>query len=466
VAVVAIHGMGQQVPFETIDLVARGLLAADERWQAAQGRAPSTSDVVVRDVKVGEERLQRVELRVQATNGATAVHLYEAYWAPLTEGQVALADVFRFLVGAGWNGLSVSLSKFRRFMFGAVVEFPPRLSSVLSLVLALWLVLALAGLNALVAGVAARHFAHKTTPLLGQLTQIVAPLPVLILATAAAMLLALRLKGRPAGAPLFRLLCVLTLVLVLLLTIALVGAPLQVAWLFVQKLRGLAQDQALPVEWAMVVWGTLLAASWIVRSFLVEYLGDVVAYVSSHSLDRFNDLRLKIKDCVHKPCNAIYGAQTAEGALQYDRVVFIAHSLGSVLAYDEINRLISEDLLAGGALRVAQRTGTLLSFGSPLDKTAFVFGLNGKNTGVAREALAAAVQPLIRDYALRPFPWVNIHSRRDIISGALDLYDAPSAPAAQRVENVSDPDACVPLVAHVEYWDNPLLFDRLRRAIA
>lgn len=120
--------------------------------------------------------------------------------------------------------------------------------------------------------------------------------------------------------------------------------------------------------------------------------------------------------------------------------------------------------MAGGATGIIPRTCLFLTFGSPLDKIAFFFSVMGKNTEHIREQLAAVVQPLIQDYKNRLFPWVNVYSRNDIICGHLDFYDLPAKliPAgAKPVENVCDEDALIPLVAHVEYWNNLTLWKQL-----
>ena len=102
----------------------------------------------------------------------------------------------------------------------------------------------------------------------------------------------------------------------------------------------------------------------------------------------------------------------------------VGHSLGSVVAYDVLNRLLIDHLVKPDtAPEIAKRTRLFLTFGSPLDKTAFIFGAQGAGTE-AREALAASVQPLISDAQVRP-RWVNIYSTWDIISGLLDFYDLP-----------------------------------------
>jgi hypothetical protein len=88
----------------------------------------------------------------------------------------------------------------------------------------------------------------------------------------------------------------------------------------------------------------------------------------------------------------------------------------------------------------------------------------GKSTRHIREQLAAVVQPLIQEYKNRPYPWVNVYSRNDVICGHLDFYDLPDTliPAkAKSVYNVRDEEALIPLVAHVEYWNNRTVWNEL-----
>ena len=71
---------------------------------------------------------------------------------------------------------------------------------------------------------------------------------------------------------------------------------------------------------------------------------------------------------------------------------------------------------------------------------------------------------MITDYVpYRNIKWINIHAPRDIVCAHLDFYDDDKNPHAtgRTVDNVPDPDALIPLIAHVEYWQNETLFDKL-----
>jgi len=216
----------------------------------------------------------------------------------------------------------------------------------------------------------------------------------------------------------------------------------------------------------------LFGASLRIRQALVQYVGDVAVYVAPHSLDRFFELRQKIKQAVRDVMQAVYRDRGADGRPTYDRVAVVGHSLGSVAAYDALNALINLDALdPSSAADVVDRTCLFLTFGSPLDKTAFIFGEQGRRKDdekrETREALAAAVQPMIQDYAYRKFPWVNVYSPADIISGRLFLYDVPekAVGGARRVHNFVDADASKPLVAHTQYWKTKTAFEHLHGAI-
>jgi len=210
------------------------------------------------------------------------------------------------------------------------------------------------------------------------------------------------------------------------------------------------------------IWPFLFLISAVVRNLLVQFVGDVTAYISSNKIDRFEEIRKKIKDAAKESAGAVYLAKAKDSDdFEYEKVAVVGHSLGSVIAYDTLNRLIADDALASQTTGIVRRTGLFLTFGSPLDKIAFFFSVMGKNTQHIREQLAAVVQPMIQDYRNRTFRWVNVYSRNDIICGSLDFYDLPGTSAPPGIENVRDKDALIPLVAHVEYWKNLTLWKQL-----
>src|SRR5512133_1185286 len=133
VAVLVCHGMGQQVPFETLDCVAKSVRQGlgDE---ASQWR--SRVRLVIDD---HGSRIPRAEAEFVLDGARHEVHFYEAYWAPITEGKVTLRDALRFLFDAGWDGIrfSIPYRRFTRVIFGKVNELNVKLSTGFALVITL-----------------------------------------------------------------------------------------------------------------------------------------------------------------------------------------------------------------------------------------------------------------------------------------------------------------------------------------
>lgn len=461
-AIVVCHGMGQQVRFQTIGDLVNALRRSGKISGAVGGRLVRFATNVT---------LGRAELKLKGPHGDRAVHIYEAYWAPLTEGRVTLRDVLSFLWRAGVDGIRHAVhGEFTRFMFNAVQTFPAARWSFWRFVAAL----AVLGSVALMDAAATAIIAARTgiRPLQWLRTagfQRAIAGDILIFGVGIAVFLAglalhtpmrraaqkaaeMYPRGRfVSAAPMylwFASAVVAGVMIAVHIVEAVMGVPLT---------RTLMSWPALPerVEARVLngLWISMLAISYVVRRLLVSYVGDVAAYVSGHRLSRFDEIRDQIKKAVFDATYSIY----KEGG--YGRCIMVGHSLGSVSAYDALNAVINEQKIAHGAFAP---TAGFVTFGSPLDKTAFIFRTHRGEPDNAREALAAAVQPLITDEAVRP-PWINIWSPNDIISGELDLYDQPDKSNRHAVENAIDWDADRPLFAHVQYWKNPLLAKTLHK---
>ena len=366
------------------------------------------------------------------------VHVYEAYWAPLTEGRVTFWDTIKFLLRAAWNGRKYSTpfvrSTFCRWMFGGrqpLTIGPFTWFSVSFVLLLLLLQLGLIG------GVFLK--------------------------------LASQCKFALAGVPAF----------------AWKGWSLTWGhWLspFFPGIGVICHSANYSREWwlalgRLVLWFGLIGEALYVRYLIIQYVGDVAAYISPYKDSKFDEIRHQIQKIGLNVGKVIYGfgpsktlETTTEAATpKYRKLVMVGHSLGSVLAYDTLNALINLDNVSASALRqrVVERTAALITFGSPLDKTAFIFRMQANSDqDWIREQLAASAQPLILDYRKYrrdSFRWVNIWSRMDIISGNLDYYDDPAVKPTdpRHVQNKIDPQARTPLKAHLQYWDNALLREQI-----
>jgi hypothetical protein len=217
-----------------------------------------------------------------------------------------------------------------------------------------------------------------------------------------------------------------------------------------------------------LVWGGALFFSYWVRKFLVQYVGDVAAYVSAHTVSKFDELREQIKTGARDLIRLIFEEPGTEaGAFAYAKVVVLGHSLGSLIAYDALNGLIREDMLEQKGLQVTDRLPLFLTFGSPLDKTALIFRSQAHGRLDLREAAAATMQPMIQNYAFRPERWVNLFTPNDWICGSLEYYDDPDDPLFRErgIRNELDLEATTPLAAHGEYWSGSLLARHLAEAL-
>lgn len=598
-AVWIVHGMGQQVPFETLEQLAEGLIrAAEGSTREAERSSPGGRiKPMFREVRVGDTVLQRVELTFpRPAADPQEVHLYECYWAPMTEGAVQLRDVVSFLWDGGGRGLVNFCTGFARALFGNMVRFSLTWRTPLYLLLTLAILAALTVINAIVVGIGASlagiSSSQKFVP--GPLIQPLTSLASIVCAVAISFGVTLFLAemSRPtrdsppaygrrlrdltwvafgvtvatllAGAGrmaffvlkahfvdgfmpvtlpvvhfdnvvVFMVISILVLARIvswhnvsyqrsgpeenstakeredseksvtlramfyvsfLIHVVAVAGIiwlewpgrtgaprlPSALAWLWGSPSRILhyllgafwAERVSRGLHRALIssiwIWPFLFLISAVVRQLLVQFVGDVTAYIASNKLDRFTEIRKKIKDAAKQSAGAVYLAK-ADGSnnFEYEKVAIVGHSLGSVIAYDTLNRLIADDALGADKTGIIRRTCLFLTFGSPLDKIAFFFSVMGKSTKHIREQLAAVVQPLIQDYKNRPFPWVNVYSRNDIICGHLDFYDLPDTLIPQHakpVYNVRDEDALIPLVAHVEYWNNRTVWKELLAEIS
>jgi hypothetical protein len=450
-AILICHGMGQQVRWQTLGELVDALRAS--------GSVETVGTRLARfEDTHGEFVLGRVDLTIHGPGGEhREVHLYESYWAPITEGGVRLRDVVAFLKDAGFRGMRHALKPFVRFMFGQPREFQKRAPWValpLGAVLAVFF--ALLSLNASIAAVTAqgvlspRAMNARSSATLYVLA-IEASALIYLLVT---VLVSLWRDWRRRATPEYyihrrtrRMLKVLLGIVGVVTIVAGVVVPLDLAQMGPGWLR-LTVELPWPVTaavWAGAAW---LAAR--TRRLLVQYVGDVVAYVSGFQVSRYDEIRNKIQDSGKRILCALY----RDGG--YGHYIVVGHSLGSVVAYDALNDAIAEDRWhPQRKMRVVERTRAFITFGSPLDKIAFIFRTQSRD-GDVREALASQVQPLI-DEPARPV-WINIYSRQDPISASLEFYDHPNQ-AGLKVRNVEDHQADLPLLAHTQYWRNRLLAD-------
>ena len=486
VAVIVAHGMGQQVPFETLEGIADALRDAEQR------RCRPEPTVHTRFVRLGDQVLPRAVLTLTTTGGdPREVHLFEVYWAPLTEGKATLRETIGFLIGAGVRGLF--RTRFDRLMFNAWYRFRIGRRVVLEFSAALVTLLALAASNAVLLAVAASAVVTggrggwPTRGLLGELSCDLATLAAVgltgvVLGVGIPAAIRRKRNGRYPRLPAALRFAFWGLIAIALLAAVAAGLDMTLraafglagrpywawppAWAarFVGRATGAAPMAPSTMAPLGAAWGLALVATYCVRHLMLQYVGDVAVYVSPSTVNRFQDTREAIQRIGLGVMRAVYDAKDSQGFV-YPNVVVAGHSLGSVIAYDVLNKLLIEDTLAPEPARVAERTALFLTFGSPLDKIAYVFRTQRPADRSVRESLAEARQPMITSYAQRPRRWINIHSPDDWIGASLDFFDTESPDPERRVCNVIDREATTPLLAHAEHWSGYAMSELLYRGV-
>lgn len=499
IAVLICHGMGQQVQFETLDTVVREVRETALRCETL---VPKNQTVGV-SLHADEGRfIARAELNLKLkgqNDSRREVHFYEAYWAPLTEGRVTLRETLTFLVDAGRRGLSFAFEDgvFDRWMFGGREEFEIPARRVLQLGLGLWIILLIiaailaTGMLPLMKLLDFFRVGH-TDPQIAVTAAVAFSIGIFLVVFGLIAVLVAWVLGR--GADVQRPKAVIDAPIgvlappkwqragmALLLIGFIVASGALTAWMGIRLYRSwilpaVTDSGAHPIGVVMVylLFGVeAVMFRRFVKNFLVEFAGDVAAYVSPYKVSTFEEIRHAIQDRGRRVARFIYSA-TDSGAPLYDEVFVVGHSLGSVLAYDTLNDAINRDTHENGwgpdappgGYRVVDRTKLLLTFGSPLDKTAFVFRTQKTEREIdVREALAGAQQPLILSYEMRRAHWINLWSPSDWISGPIGYYDAPQPLPGQGVCNIENPGSKLPPTAHTEYWSGPLVRGVLHTAL-
>jgi hypothetical protein len=375
--------MGQQVPFETVSMIGQALITEHSKRHPNE-ETEDEFQVQVRRVRLTSAddapELSRVEVTLPPQQDKSVeAHIYESYWAPFTEGQISFLQTVSFLYSAAWNGITT--------YYGASRLEKARKKEH--------------------ADDGLKHFDRW---MFGKFQDMAIKPHTFWLLIAV----------------------VLSVTLLLLPALLLFTSPgLTLGKRIVSGYTNHFLQWPHLLQAAIVILAVLFfAIALVVRYLVVEFVGDVAIYVSSYKVSRFDTIRNNILQEACSVARQIYSAGISDTThLPYDSVVIVGHSLGSVISYDMLNACINWDQIECNFERkVVPRTTRLITFGSPLDKTAFLFRTQVSSARNLREALAARKQPLILDYQkFRPLDtvrWINIHAPADIISGHLNYYDA------------------------------------------
>lgn len=211
-------------------------------------------------------------------------------------------------------------------------------------------------------------------------------------------------------------------------------------------------------------------AAWIVKpmlkfvsKFIVGLLGDIVIYTWTDARSKNYETRQKVLG------GAVEQLKLLLKNSDYQRIIVVGHSLGSIIAYDALNRIAHEMSVGGGTLHSeSHKLVGLVTLGSPLDKIAFFFRERARDEqfvrrqilfhfhGLKRIGLPGDEEPVPIGNPVGPhlneMQWLNFYHLRDLVSGHLDAYEVDrNIPCEVRVTSS--------LEAHTCYWEHMQMYE-------
>ena len=461
-AILLIHGIGEQQPYETLDAFVQGLA---RECKIAPGRLEHRLSMC------GERVATSVRLHPPAPVGrlrAQAIDVYEFHWAGMVEGKIRLHQVL-------WWLIRVALTPLRLWSYQATLpsEAAQRDGGMRPVRFLLGELLRSAGLL-LVAFVVVAPFVYAVLRwqiivnawrgLWGVLRSLHDPVAWALLATLFGIAAAisrgyfrlarwLRSASVTERAPLTKWKKSSAIAMVVLAACAVL---LQQAYRLDVRafLYGIWNVVRPPAVASVLVLGVLAL---FLSRVLVKYVGDIALYATADENASFFRTRAKILDGAAQVLKALCDNPAYEG-------VYVAgHSLGSVIGYDAINRLVRDARVvshtASSGSGISRLRG-LLTFGSPLDTVYYFFRTVVEPSQPIRAQVLSSLhafrkQPSGRDYGpfqfaryelprLNDFIWLNVFSPSDHVSRRLVFYQV------DRQESRSYP--IDPIGAHLAYW--------------
>ncbi|MHA2065778.1 MAG: hypothetical protein ACXABY_15495 [Candidatus Thorarchaeota archaeon] len=200
--------------------------------------------------------------------------------------------------------------------------------------------------------------------------------------------------------------------------------------------------------------------SLLMKEPVPDFLGDMVRYLDLDPRSEHHETRRRIMN------GALDELRELMTGGRYDRIIVAGHSLGSVIAYDTLNRVVQEtnvvqmDQARRISRREADKIAGLITFGSPLDKIAFFFrerveehkkvqrqvlsNLHGFKTLSLPEDKAGINIGNPMTFKMENTRWLNFYHPEDLISGKLDYYDLKD----QSFEHLNSRDGNIELKEH------------------
>jgi hypothetical protein len=501
-AILVIHGIGEQDPYEPLDSFARGLFSHfKQRWPG----------VLLNPIQIGHKDWTQVGMRIEfpestsPLNGGSGskwfIDLFEYYWAPATEGKRTAVETVKWVLKTDFTPLRYFVDDLQQEL-GSASESGIKPGMALKRVTQVWLrevmrvvclYLPLAVLFSFVLSrlLSFSSYARSAAKVLtavqaawgwqGQrgLSQLAHLLPsVLTLFINAVLLLMVwfalqtyfEWRRHPGDAIDNRAdrwwfkanLASIAALLIPAVYFNLFRYRASFAAVFEVILR--------PANLAALASLALLV---LLSYVLTAYVADIAVYTNMDAKSKDYEVHNKILEGSTEALKLLLKNS------DYDRVLLAGHSLGSVIAYDTINELLLECSSAPAAgsdkderINCAElrKLKGMATFGSPLDKIYYFFREHVKRD----QAIRAQVLSLLhsfrkcqshRDYGQfkftykldcldrdGEFTWINAWAKKDYISAKLKFYRLED-------DNQREFPYRIPGAAHLSYWGDPAFYD-------
>ncbi len=374
-ALLVVHGIGQQSPFDTLDAFVRGF------WNELESSNQGSGISGVHHIRSLDARTENYISLLKDGAAATSIDCFEYYWAHETERQIDVGEVFDWLVKTG-----VAAQKYYDENQALADKYE---------------------------GEGHAPFAKQYV-----------------------------VAGRSRFKKYWYLRQGGTALRIAQLLMSLID-PL------VSRFPGVGK----PIQWGLKLVGK------VSKPFIVGAIGDIAIYTTTDMKSKHYEIRRRILEGAVRKLTSLVESTKPE----YDRVIVVGHSLGSVIAYDTLNRL--NHALNEGRVspELAKKLQGLVTFGSPLDKTAFFFRERSQRHQYIRQQIirhyhgfkakdlsGGQAPPRTLDSDVKPMldhiRWLNFWDPKDPISGPLDFYQIPD-------EDNRQLDMMARWgVAHSQYW--------------
>lgn len=461
VAVVFIHGMGEQRRYADTAQLATRLIA----HAAAQAASSDSTIAQARGAAVAltwdegqgpADRRPRARVTFDAEIAGVPTRFHDVYWAPLVSGRTTFRSLWRWLRGRYLRPIGYFAARWASHAQLKVTALQEGRGTLTPLERTL--------LDDYVSFAEAAHGASGADRQAADFGAFLAYLDRTHHDPGEGGFPAAALKRRArAWRNRYGLEMLLTLVrslpLLLALTAAILAVPMTAAWLAARMVR----PPDTPGLVVALVVGVLWFLSFPLMRLLVRTLGDVEVYAT---YTEASERHAAHEAVVEQATGVLRRALTDPGT---SRVLLVGHSLGSVVAWDAL-RALALEAESGGPLTwyALGRLDRVITYGSPVDKIRFFHfadDLHDPTFAAALEAQRVDTRFGRFGERVEGLAWDNYYDPADLVAGRLESPNDRAMHAPVRNVPVANGVWPNPFTTHQAYLDHPKLLDGLLEAV-